>query len=173
MVYKAITSYVKKSCNHYAFLNGIIFIGFFFLSVSSLHMEGWLRMGVDRLPSSNNIFQPQPRLYNYYYFFVLRTRKPEKKKSLERMKSSNFIWGPKRFSYEESGCAEVHRHSDIYFRCSGDFWFVSKSLVVFCRIICHGSGSGIRKALLHQIQNVLFVLLFNKVIGGICQGISD
>lgn len=99
--------------------------------------------------------------------FMLCTRKLEKKvykKIMEGMRSSNFIWGTKRFSYEESARAKVHRLSDIYFRCSGDFWFASKFLVVFCRRICHGRDFGIRKALLHQTQRVLFVLLFIKFL---------
>lgn len=83
------------------------------------------------------------------------------KKIMEGMRSNNFIRGPKS---EESAQAKAHRPGDIYFRCSGDFWFVSKSLVVFCSRSCHGSGSGISKALLHQIQKVLFVLLFIKLL---------
>lgn len=83
---------------------------------------------------------------------------------MERMRSKNFIRGLKRFSYEESAQTKAHRHGHIYFRCSGDFWFESKSLVVFCSRSCHGSGSGISKALLHQIQKVLSVLLFIKLL---------
>ena len=39
---------------------------------------------------------------------------------------------------------------------------MSKFLVVFCSRSCHGSGSGITTSFLHQMQKVLFVLLFTQ-----------
>ena len=60
--------------------------------------------------------------------------------------------------------SQGHGCSGIYFRGSGDFWFVSKLLVVFCGRSCHGSGSGITTSLLHQMQKVLFVLRFIKLL---------
>lgn len=79
------------------------------------------------------------------------------------MRGNIIIQRPKRFSYEKNACTKVCRHSDIYFRCLGDFWFMSKFLVVFCSRSCHGRGFGRSKALLHAIQKVLF-LLFIKLL---------
>lgn len=142
----------KNSC--------IIFIGHFFSPL--------------RLPSIGNVTViywcgqciPLTTPFNLNQLFiiislVLCIRKAKKKKFIKIIgwiKGNNIIQGPKRFSYEKNACAKVHKHIDIYFRWSGDFWFVSKFLVVVCSRSCHGSGSGISKALLHLIQKVLFVL---------------
>lgn len=134
---------------------------FFFPPAPTFHRKCNCYLLVWTVHSSNNSFQPQPTLYNYFSCAVHKKSKKKKKKFIKIIgwiKGNNIIQGPKRFSYEKNACAKVHKHIDIYFRWSGDFWFVSKFLVVVCSRSCHGSGSGISKALLHLIQKVLFVL---------------
>lgn len=80
------------------------------------------------------------------------------------MRDNNILQGPMRFFYEKNACTKVHRHSNIYFRCSEDFWFVSKFLLVFCSRSCHRCGFGRSKALLHLIQKILVLLLFIKLL---------
>lgn len=80
------------------------------------------------------------------------------------IRGNNMIQGSKSFFSEKNASAKVHGHSDIYFGCSRDFWFVSKFFIVFCSRSCHGSGSRIRKALLCLMQKVLFVPLFIKLL---------
>lgn len=81
------------------------------------------------------------------------------------MRDNNILYGPMRYFYEKNACTKVFRHSDIYFRCSGDFWFVSKFLLVFCSMSCHGCGFGKSKALLPYLtQKILVLLLFIKLL---------
>lgn len=169
MVCKAITSYVRRSDNHYAFYNSCIILELFYYSFFSCVPYGSVTsvfIGLDCLHSFNNSFQPWPPFYNYY--FLCAVHKKTKKKCFYKIwggiRVNNINQGPKIFSYEKNACAEVRRHSDIYFRCSGGFWFMSKFLVVFCSRSCHGSSSRISETLLYPIQKVLFVLFFIKVL---------
>lgn len=146
-----------------------LFLNYFITAFSPVfHMEVWLQyllVWTVCIPLTTPFSLGHP--FITITSCVLCIRKQKKKcfyKIWGGIRVNNINQGPKIFSYEKNACAEVRRHSDIYFRCSGGFWFMSKFLVVFCSRSCHGSSSRISETLLYPIQKVLFVLFFIKVL---------
>lgn len=104
----------------------------FFLSMSILHLKLMnspltIQTVCKQFPSTALL------CHDYWLMRAWRTKQDKQAyKTMDGTRGSAFL-------FWEKG----HRHSDIYFGCSGDVWLQPRFLVVVCSRGCHGAQSGI------------------------------